>query len=97
MNSIDIAKKLVEENNSDIEDSRRAEKIILQRIAQYEKDIEKYEKYEKYEKFIKIKKRALAAAKTDLQRKRDQRKERHLDNVALRMFIADCDGLDTLD
>lgn len=91
MNSIEIAKKLIEENDKDIEDFRRAETIIHRRIEEYKKDIEKYEL------LLEVKKRALAMAEEDLLRKRDQTKEYLVDNLALKAFIADGGGLDMLD
>ena len=91
MNSIEIAKKLVEENDKDIEEFRIAETIIHRRIEEYKKDIEKYEL------LLEVKKRALAMAEEDLQRKRDQTKEYLVDNLALKTFIADGGGLDMLD
>lgn len=91
MNSIEIAKKLIEENDKDIEDFRRAEKIIRERIAEYQHAIENY-------KFlIEAKKRALASAEEDLQFNRNQKKEYLVDNLALKMFIAEGGGLDMLD
>lgn len=91
MNSIEIAKKLVEENDKDIKEFRIAETIIHRRIEEYKKDIEKYEL------LLEVKKRALAMAEEDLQRKRDQTKEYLVDNLALKMFIAEGGGLDMLD
>lgn len=91
MNSIEIAKKLIEENTSDIEDFRHAEEIIRKRIDEYMRDIEKYEK------LLEVKKRALAMAEEDLQRKLETKKEYLVDNLALKMFIAEGGGLDMLD
>lgn len=91
MNSIEIAKKLVEENDKDIEDLRNAETIIRQRIEEYTSDVEKYEK------LLEARKRALAMAEEDLQRKQEMKKEYLVDNLALRMFIANGGGLDMLD
>lgn len=91
MNSIEIAKKLVEENDKDIKEFRIAETIIHRRIEEYKKDIERYEL------LLEVKKRALAMAEEDLQRKRDQTKEYLVDNLALKMFIAEGGGLDMLD
>lgn len=91
MNSIEIAKKLIEENKTDIEDFRRAETIIRKRIAEYKYEIGTHEQR------IKSLQGAIAMAEEDLQRKRDQTKEYLVDNLALKMFIANGGGLDMLD
>lgn len=91
MNSIEIAKKLIEENDSDIEGFRREEQDILKRIAKYEEDIEEYKK------LIESKKRTRAAAQENLSLTRKRMKECIVDNQALKMFIADGGGIDMLD
>ena len=91
MNSIEIAKNLIEENDKDIEDFRRAETIIRSRIAGYKYEIGTHEER------IKSLQGAIAMAEEDLQRKRDQKKEYLVDNLALKMFIANGGGLDMLD
>ena len=91
MNSIEIAKKLIAENDVDIEELRSAEEAIRQRIEGYKADIDTYEKG------ISSLRHALAYAEEDLQRKRDLKKEYLVDNLALKAFIADGGGLDMLD
>lgn len=91
MNSIEIAKKLIEENDEDIADLRNAETIIQKRIEEYEQDIVACEKR------LNILRHALSMAEEDLQRKRDLKKEYLVDNLALKMFIANGGGLDMLD
>lgn len=91
MNSIEIAKKLIKENNSDIEDFRNAEEIIQKRIEEYKQNIAVHERQ------IRTLQSALAMAEEDLQRKRNQRQEYLVDNLALSMFIANGGGLDMID
>lgn len=91
MNSIEIAEKLIDENNRDIEDFRNAETTILNRIAEYTRYIEKHEK------LLENAKRALAMAEEDLQRTRNLKKEYLVDNLALKLLIAEGGGLDMLD
>lgn len=84
MNSIEIAKKLIEKNDKDIEGFRNAEEIIRKRIAQYKQNIENLQG-------------AIAMAEEDLQRMRDQKKECQVDNLALKVFIAAGGGQDMFD
>ncbi len=91
MNSIEIAKKLIEENDSVIEGFRREELCILKRIAKYENDIDEFNK------LIEAKKRTLTIARENLSRTRNRMKAYLVDNQALKMFIANGGGLDMLD
>lgn len=91
MNSIEIAKKLIEENDKDIEDLRSAENAIRQRIDGYKADIDTYEKG------ISSLRHAIMMAEEELQRKKDLKKEYLVDNLALRSFIGSGGGLDMLD
>lgn len=91
MNSIEIAKSLIEENDKDIEDFRRAEVTIRKRIDEYEHEIGMQE--ERINSLL----RAIARAEEDLQRTKDRKKEYLVDNLALNMFIANGGGLDMLD
>ena len=91
MNSIEVAKKLIEENNKDIEDFRSAETSIRKRIAEYKYEIGTHEQR------IESLRGALAMAEEDLQRMENLKKEYLVDNLALKAFIADGGGLDMLD
>ena len=91
MNSIEIAKKLIEENDKDIETFGCAEAGIRGRIEKYKSDIEMHEHR------ISNLRAAIMLAEEDLQRKKDQKKEYLVDNLALRMLIAYGGGLDMLD
>ena len=91
MNSIEIAKSLIEENNTDIEDLRSAEKTIQKRIEEYKQDIAAYEKR------IDSLRHAITMAEEDLQCKRDLKKQYLVDNLALKLLIAEGGGLDMLD
>lgn len=91
MNSIEIAKKLIEENNTVIEEFRRKEEIIRTRIEEYTHDVKRYEA------LLAASKRALEMAEEDLQSERDARKVGLVENLALKMFIAESGGLDMLD
>lgn len=88
MNSVKIAKKLIEENEKDIEDFREAEARLRKRIEECKKDIEKYEL------LLKAKQHALEMLEEDLQRKREQKEEYLVDNCALRMFVLNDGVLD---
>lgn len=91
MNSIEIAKSLIEENDKDIEDLRSAEKAIRQRIEGYKADIDTYEKG------INSLRHAITMAEEDLQCKTDLKKQYLVDNLALKLLIAQGGGLDMLD
>jgi len=91
MNSIETAKKLIEENDKDIEDFRSAETSIRKRIAEYKYEIGTHEQR------IEHLRGAIAMAEEDLQRTRDLKQQYLVDNLALKMFIADGGGLDMLD
>lgn len=81
MSHIEIAKALIDENNNDLADRRRAKKIISQHIEEYERDIEKYEK------LLDMNKRALKMAKEDLERAELRIDELIVDNLALETLI----------
>ena len=91
MNSIEIAKKLIEENDKDIETFGCAETRIRGRIEKYKSEIEMHEHH------ISNLRALIMLAEEDLQLKRDQKKEYIVDNLALKMFVANGGGLDMLD
>ena len=91
MNSIEIAKKLIEENDKDIEEYRDIETASRKRIGELQKKIETMRK-------------VLDRLESDLAReeqwladKKAEKKEYLVDNLALKMFIANGGGLDMLD
>lgn len=65
--------------------------FVRSRIAEYKYEIGTHEER------INSLRGAIAMAEEDLQRKRDQKKEYLVDNLALKMFIANGGGLDMLD
>ena len=91
MNSIEIAKKLIEENNSDIETMRVSEIECKKRIEELEAKIKHYESKLSYARG------ALCAQKARLETLKVSKKEYLVDNLALKAFIADGGGLDVLE
>lgn len=91
MNSIEIAKKLIRENDELIEDYRQDEKDTRERIANLEAEIKSHK-----EALAKLEDR-LASEQSYLNGMSGCKKETLVNNLALKMFIADGGGLDMLD
>lgn len=87
----EIAKKLIDENEKELDDLRRAEVTIRKRIAEYKHEIGTHELR------IKNLRGAITMAEEDLQRVRDQKEEYLVDIVALKTFIAAGGETDMLD
>lgn len=91
MNSIEIAKKLIKENDKDIEEYRDIEKASRKRIDELQKKIETMRKVlDKLESDLAREEEWLADTKAE-------KKEYLVDNLALKMFIANGGGLDMFD
>ena len=88
MNSIEIAKKLVEENKSSIEDYRIWENQQRELVEATEEALTAAKaEVERLEAVLKVRRETL----DDI---RDSKKEYLVDNLALKMFIAEGGGLD---
>ena len=91
MNSIEIAKKLIEENKQIIEDYRDYEKTSRKRIEELKDEIRRQrEALDRLESSLAREEEWLAEIQSD-------KKEYLVDSLALRMFVADGGGLDMLD
>lgn len=91
MNSIEIAKKLIEENDTIIEDYRSRETDSRKRIEELE------EKIRSQNKALKILESSLAREEEWLAEIQSDKKEYLVDNLALKLLIAEGGGLDMLD
>lgn len=91
MNSIEIAKKLIEENDTIIEDYRSRETDSRKRIEELE------EKIRRQNEALKILESSLAREKEWLAEIQSDKKEYLVDNLALKLLIAEGGGLDMLD
>lgn len=91
MNSIEIAKKLIEENDTIIEDYRSRETDSRKRIEELE------EKIRSQNKALKILESSLAREEAWLAEIQSDKKEYLVDNLALKLLIAEGGGLDMLD
>jgi len=91
MNSIEIAKKLIEENDTIIEDYRSRETDSRKRIEELEEEIRRQNKA------LKILESSLAREEEWLAEIQSDKKEYLVDNLALKMLIAEGGGLDMLD
>jgi len=84
MNSIEAAKKKIEENNESIKLLRSEAKYIRERIADYKTKIEVLEQ-------------SISAEEDKLRESTDERFALLVDNLALKTFVADGGGLDMFD
>lgn len=91
MNSIEIAKKLIEENKRDIEDYRTYETEQRKLVEETEKELKKAKA------MVELLEARLKNRCEELERIRDTKKEYLVDNLALQAFIANGGGLDMLD
>ena len=88
MNSIEIAKKLIEENDESIEICRESEVEYRRRIAELKQQIKDQKKVlDKLESDLARQEEWLASTQAD-------KKVFLVDNLALKMFIAEGGGLD---
>lgn len=91
MNSIEIAKKLIAENDKDIEEYRDIETASRKRIDELQKKIETMRKVlDRLESDLAHEEQYLADTKAE-------KKEYLVDNLALKLLIAEGGGLDMLD
>lgn len=91
MNSIEIAKKLIKENDDIIEDYRRRETDSRKRIEELE------EKIRRQKEVVKILESSLAREEEWLADIQTDKKDYLVDNLALKLLIAEGGGLDMLD
>lgn len=91
MNSVEIAKKLIKENEEDLEEVRTEETIIRKIIAKYKYDIGTHEQR------IESLRGAITMAEEDLRRVRSTKDEILVDNTALRLYVMTGGGSDMLD
>lgn len=88
MNSVEVAQKLIDENDKDIEFHRSRETEIRKRIEELEK------KVENQMKALDILRDSLAREQQYLEEVQEDKFEYLVDNLALKAFIADGGGLD---
>lgn len=91
MNSIEIAKKLIKENDEIIEDYRRRETASRKRIEELK------EKIRRQKEVVTILESSLDREEEWLAGIQNDKKDYLVDNLALKTFIADGGGLDMLD
>lgn len=91
MNSIEIAKKLIEENNEVLAGNRE----WIDRYEKRKKDLEK--SIADYKEAIETLERSLFAVNEQIIEIRNENKQYLVDNLALKTFIAEGGGLDMLD
>lgn len=91
MNSIEIAKKLIKENDDIIEDYRRRETDSRKRIEELK------EKIRRQKEVVTILENGLAREEEWLADIQNDKKEYLVDNLALKLLIAEGGGLDMLD
>lgn len=91
MNSIEIAEKLIKENDEIIEDYRRRETDSRKRIEELK------EKIRRQKEVVTILEGSLAREEEWLTDIQNDKKEYLVDNLALKLLIAEGGGLDMLD
>lgn len=91
MNSVEIAKKLIGEDNDLIQNCRDYISEINSRIEELE------DKIDEQKKVLENLQNSLDYEKKYLQEANDERKEYLIDRLALQQFIANGGGLDMLD
>ena len=91
MNSIEIAKKLIKENDEIIDDYRRRETDSRKRIEELKENLRRQKEV------VTILESGLAREEEWLAEIQADKKEYLVDNLALKLLIADGGGLDMLD
>lgn len=91
MNSIEIAKKLIKENDEIIDDYRRRETDSRKRIEELKENLRRQKEV------VTILESGLAREEEWLAEIQADKKEYLVDNLALKLLIAEGGGLDMLD